>query len=176
MRRFIFTLCLVAVTAILCTAEALPPKPNIVLIMADDLGYGSLGCYGSTAVKTPHIDALAAGGVRLTDFHSNGPMCSPTRAALLTGRYPQRCAWGMSTNVLTLPRLASATIPNGHFLEGVDARSGLWKLQITGKAARNLVNCADDPAEKSNRTQNQPDIATERTKLHRPWNTIAGSR
>ncbi len=69
------------------------PKPNIILIMADDLGYGSLGCYGSAELKTPNIDRLAAGGMRFTDFHSNGPMCSPTRAALLTGRYPQRSAW-----------------------------------------------------------------------------------
>lgn len=60
--------------------------------MADDLGYGSLGCYGSTTFKTPNIDRLAAGGTRFTDFHSNGTVCSPTRAALLTGRYPQRCA------------------------------------------------------------------------------------
>jgi arylsulfatase A len=92
MRQFIIALFLIA-TAPLRAADAPRSKPNIVLIMADDLGYGSLGCYGSTAVKTPHLDALAAGGVRLTDFHSNGPMCSPTRAALLTGRYPQRCAW-----------------------------------------------------------------------------------
>ncbi len=70
-----------------------PRKPNIVLIMADDLGYGSLGCYGNAEVKTPHIDRLATEGVRLTDFHSNGAYCSPTRAALLTGRYQQRCAW-----------------------------------------------------------------------------------
>lgn len=68
-------------------------KPNIVLIMADDLGYGSLGCYGHPEVKTPHIDALAATGIRFTDFHSNGAMCTPTRAALMTGRYQQRCAW-----------------------------------------------------------------------------------
>lgn len=68
-------------------------KPNIVLIMADDLGYGSLGCYGGSQFKTPNIDQLAAGGMRFTDFHSNGAVCSPTRAALLTGRYPQRCAW-----------------------------------------------------------------------------------
>lgn len=68
-------------------------RPNIILIMADDLGYGSLGCYGTKEIKTPNIDLLAAGGMRFTDFHSNGAMCSPTRAALLTGRYPQRCAW-----------------------------------------------------------------------------------
>jgi len=66
-------------------------KPNIILILADDLGYGDVCCYGSEIINTPHIDALAQGGMRFTDFHSNGPMCSPTRAALLTGRYQQRC-------------------------------------------------------------------------------------
>lgn len=65
-------------------------RPNIILIMADDLGYGDLGCYGSTVNTTPHIDALAASGLRFTDFHSAGPMCSPTRAAMLTGQYQQR--------------------------------------------------------------------------------------
>lgn len=64
--------------------------PNVVLILADDLGYGDLGCYGSTTIPTPNIDALARGGMRFTDFHSNGVVCSPTRAALLTGRYQQR--------------------------------------------------------------------------------------
>jgi arylsulfatase A len=66
-------------------------KPNIIVILADDLGYGDVGCYGSKIINTPNIDALAAGGLRFTDFHSNGSMCSPTRAALLTGRYQQRC-------------------------------------------------------------------------------------
>ena len=65
-------------------------KPNIILIMADDLGYGDIGCYGSTKIKTPNIDALAGGGMKFTDYHSNCPVCSPTRAALLTGRYQQR--------------------------------------------------------------------------------------
>ncbi|MHC4629084.1 MAG: sulfatase-like hydrolase/transferase [Planctomycetota bacterium] len=66
-------------------------KPNIILIMADDLGYGDIGCYGSTKIETPNIDALAEGGMKFTDYHSNCPVCSPTRAALLTGRYQQRC-------------------------------------------------------------------------------------
>ncbi len=64
--------------------------PNIVLIMADDLGYGDLGCYGSDWINTPHIDALAENGLKFTDYHSNGVVCTPTRAALLTGRYQQR--------------------------------------------------------------------------------------
>jgi arylsulfatase A len=66
------------------------PRPNFVLILADDLGYGDIGCYGSTRNRTPHLDRLAKEGMRFTDFHSNGPMCSPTRAALLTGQYQHR--------------------------------------------------------------------------------------
>ena len=65
-------------------------KPNILLIMADDLGYGDIGCYGSETIKTPHLDALAKGGLLFTDYYANAPVCSPTRAALLTGRYQQR--------------------------------------------------------------------------------------
>lgn len=65
-------------------------QPNIIFIMADDLGYEGIGCYGNEAVKTPHLDRLAAEGVKCTDFHSNGAVCSPTRAALMTGRYQQR--------------------------------------------------------------------------------------
>ena len=65
------------------------PRPNIVVIMADDLGYGDLSSYGGW-IQTPALDALVAEGVRFTDFHSSGAVCSPTRAGLLTGRYQQR--------------------------------------------------------------------------------------
>jgi arylsulfatase A len=64
--------------------------PNIVVIMADDMGYADLSCYGNDRYTTPHIDALAREGLRFTDYHSNGAVCSPTRAALMTGRYQQR--------------------------------------------------------------------------------------
>ncbi len=64
--------------------------PNIILIMADDLGYGDLGGYYGGKANTPNLNRLAQEGMLFTDFHSNGPMCSPTRAALLTGRYQQR--------------------------------------------------------------------------------------
>ncbi len=74
-------------------------RPNIVLIVADNLGHGDLSCYGCPDIKTPNIDRLAKQGVRFTNFYSNGPECSPTRTALFTGRYPQRvggleCALG----------------------------------------------------------------------------------
>ena len=64
--------------------------PNIVLIVSDDQGYHDLGCYGSTEVKTPNLDRLAADGVRLTNFYVTWPACTPSRGSLLTGRYPQR--------------------------------------------------------------------------------------
>jgi len=71
-------------------AQSATGKPNVVLIMMDDLGYGDLGSYGAPDAKTPNIDRLAREGVRLTDAYANGPVCTPTRAALMTGRYQQR--------------------------------------------------------------------------------------
>ncbi|MEV8249701.1 sulfatase-like hydrolase/transferase [Microbacterium sp. NPDC076768] len=65
-------------------------RPNVVVIYADDLGYGDVGCFGSDDIRTPHLDALAARGIRLTDWYSNSPVCSPSRASLLTGRHPAR--------------------------------------------------------------------------------------
>ncbi|MEQ1858483.1 MAG: sulfatase [Chthoniobacteraceae bacterium] len=71
-------------------------KPNIVIILADDLGYGDLAGYGHPKFKTPHLDRMAAEGAKLTQFNTPAPFCAPTRAALLTGRYPFRC--GMTSN------------------------------------------------------------------------------
>lgn len=65
-----------------------PPAPNIVFIFADDLGYGELGCYGQQKIKTPHIDRLAAQGMRFTDFYSGNAVCAPSRCSLMTGKHP----------------------------------------------------------------------------------------
>jgi N-acetylgalactosamine-6-sulfatase len=72
------------------TSSADGKPPNILLIVADNLGHGDLSCYGCPDIATPTIDQLAAQGVRFTNFYANGPECTPTRTALLTGRYPQR--------------------------------------------------------------------------------------
>lgn len=72
------------------TAAAAEKRPNILLILADDMGYGDLSCYGSTQVKTPNIDALAAGGVVCTDGYVSNSVCAPSRAGLMTGRYGSR--------------------------------------------------------------------------------------
>src|SRR5687767_208214 len=67
-----------------------PRRPNVVLIVADDLGWADLGCYGSKYHRTPHLDRLAASGARFTDAYAAAPVCSPTRAAIMTGKYPAR--------------------------------------------------------------------------------------
>jgi arylsulfatase A-like enzyme len=67
-----------------------PAKPNILLIFIDDLGYGELGCQGQPEIPTPHIDSIARNGIRFTSGYVSGPVCSPSRAGLMTGRYQQR--------------------------------------------------------------------------------------
>jgi arylsulfatase len=86
----------------LAAAGPQPRPPNVVLIFADDLGYGDLGCYGSR-LETPNLDRMAAEGARFTQFYSANPVCSPSRAALLTGRYPTR----VGVPVVLFPRDAS---------------------------------------------------------------------
>jgi uncharacterized sulfatase len=76
--------------------EAAERSPNVIVILADDLGYGDLGCYGHPKFKTPHLDRMAAEGARLTQFNTPAPFCAPTRASLMTGRYPFRS--GMTQN------------------------------------------------------------------------------
>lgn len=79
-----------------CASAVSAAPPNIVIILADDLGFGDLGCYGHPKFKTPRIDQMATEGAKLTQFNCPAPFCAPTRASLMTGRYPFRC--GMTQN------------------------------------------------------------------------------
>ena len=90
--RMLLTIALVAVplSGPASARPDVPRRPNIILILADDLGYGDLGVYGGKEIPTPNLDALAGGGARFTDGYVTCPICAPTRAALLTGRYQQR--------------------------------------------------------------------------------------
>ncbi len=109
-------------------------RPNFIIIMTDDQGYGDLSCMGNTDFRTPHIDALAAGGARFTDWYSNSPVCSPSRASLLTGRYPghagvrsilagHRRATGLTAQT---PTIASAVRDLGY----QTALVGKWHLGL----------------------------------------------
>lgn len=89
MSRLAFVLVSFAMIMPASTSSA-ADRPNVVLIFADDLGYGDLGCYGATKLKTPNIDRLAKQGRRFTDAHSASAVCTPSRYALLTGEYPHR--------------------------------------------------------------------------------------
>ncbi len=82
------TLALGALPAEARPADVRTGPPNILVILADDLGYGDLSCMGASDIRTPHIDALMSAGMRFDNFYTNSPVCSPTRAALLSGRYP----------------------------------------------------------------------------------------
>jgi arylsulfatase A-like enzyme len=86
----ILALCLTT-GAVLDSTDAAEPPPNVIIILTDDQGYHDLGCFGSTNIKTPHIDRMAKEGMRLTDFYAQA-VCGPSRAALLTGCYPIRVA------------------------------------------------------------------------------------
>jgi arylsulfatase A-like enzyme len=79
-----------ACAALEANAAETARRPNVVIILMDDLGYGDIASYGATDMKTPNLDRLAREGVRFTDAYANGPVCSPTRAALISGRYQQR--------------------------------------------------------------------------------------
>ena len=91
-RASIFIVALVISAPATGARQAPPPaaaRPNVVLIMSDDMGYGDLSSYGASDIKTPNIDSIGKAGVRLTDFYANGVLCSPTRAGLISGRGAQ---------------------------------------------------------------------------------------
>lgn len=91
-------LLLQATSGVAASASPNPGKPNVIFVLTDDLGYSDISCYGAKKVKTPHIDRLAEGGLKFTHFHTAASICSPSRAAFLTGAYPQRCGLYMGIN------------------------------------------------------------------------------
>lgn len=93
-----FLLCFAIVVGLCADRCNAADRPNIIVILADDLGYGDLGCYGASDLRTPHLDRMAKEGTRFTDYSVAAPLCTPSRAALMTGRYPGRL--GLATGVL----------------------------------------------------------------------------
>lgn len=119
-RLHLSILCVLGALCVLCGASlaAAASKPNVILIMTDDVGYGDLACHGHPFIKTPNLDRLHAQSVRLTDFHVS-PKCSPTRASLLTGRHCQHVGVRNTNNAQNLlatevPTLANLFAANGY--------------------------------------------------------------
>ena len=112
-----------------------PPRPNIIVLLADDLGYADLGIHGSKDIATPNIDSLAKNGVRCTSGYVSAPYCSPTRAGLLTGRYQQRFGHefnpdGMGDNPFVLGSAARARdCPRMNSLSPIDSRPLVMRLE-----------------------------------------------
>lgn len=104
--------------------------PNFIIINADDLGYGDLACYGSRAIKTPNIDRMAAKGVRFTDFSACDSVCTPSRAGLLTGRYPKRMNLDMPLMAEETPLGKSMLIKCGFWA----GKIGLMDMATSGGA------------------------------------------
>jgi len=104
-------------------------KPNIIFILADDLGYGDLGCYGCPDIRTPRLDALAAQGMRFTDAYANGPTCSPTRYAFMTGQYQQR---GGLEYALNYQEKNAGLPPGGETLPSLLKKTG-YQTALVGK-------------------------------------------
>ncbi|MBI5283138.1 MAG: sulfatase-like hydrolase/transferase [Candidatus Solibacter usitatus] len=110
-------------------------KPNIIVMLADDLGYEDLGCTGSDYIRTPHIDGLAQGGTRFTHWYANAPVCAPSRGALMTGRYPQRNGVDSNGKALAVsePTMAEVLRPAGYRT----ALLGKWHLGSTPETVPN---------------------------------------
>ncbi|XP_063782704.1 arylsulfatase A [Pseudophryne corroboree] len=118
---------------LLCPVVSSDP-PNIILILADDLGYGDLGCYGHPSSLTPNLDLMAAKGLRFTDFYSTGAVCSPSRASLLTGRFQTRSGvypgvfYPSSVGGLPLSEITIAELLKSHGY--ATAMAGKWHLGL----------------------------------------------
>ena len=94
--RSIGIVCISLLMGVVCAetapaAETPPPKPNIVFVLADDLGYGDLGCYGQKTIQTPRLDQMAAEGIRFTQFYAGSTVCAPSRCVLMTGQHLGHC-------------------------------------------------------------------------------------
>jgi len=131
--QILFTMTIVL--SLLCfgrgAAEAQRRPPNILVIVADDMGYGDIGIHGSKDIPTPNIDALAKGGIRFTDAYVSGPYCSPTRAGLLTGRYPQR--FGHEFNLDTSPASSHFGLPLGETTMADRLKAAGYTTALFGK-------------------------------------------
>ena len=142
LRSLWFTISLLGLLQLRVFARTNPP-PNLIVILCDDLGYGDLSVYGNQRIHTPNLDRMAEEGMRFIDFHAADSVCSPSRAALLTGRYPIRTGVtrvlfpydkiGLSTNISTLSSVLKGS--------GYDTMAiGKWHLGGDGHLPQDGMN------------------------------------
>ena len=110
-------------------------KPNIIILFADDLGYGELGCQGNHEIPTPHIDSIAKNGVRFTNGYVTAPVCAPSRAGFMSGRHQSRFGWNINVMPHTIPHsefgIPSSETTIAERMKGAGYRTGLigkWHL------------------------------------------------
>lgn len=142
------SLALLALLGLLSRPLAAAERPNIIILFADDLGYGDLGCYGHPTIRTPNLDRMAAEGMRFTDFYSVAEVCTPSRAALLTGRYPVRSGMAHDQFRVLRPRSTGhlpadeVTLPEALKAQGYTTgmigkwHLGVWSINPAGHPRR----------------------------------------
>ncbi len=122
--------CIAIIPTISFAASGTEQRPNVIVILVDDVGYGDYACYGHPTHKTPNLDKLASEGIKFTDFHSNGAVSSPTRAALMSGRYQQH--FGIE-GVITAASHRDVGLPLGTTTIASLLKSNGYKTAMYGK-------------------------------------------
>lgn len=133
-------------------------KPSIIFILADDLGWAELGCYGNRFNETPHLDRLAGRGMRFTGAYAAAPVCSPYRASFIAGQYPARV--GITD----------------YLRPGDPKHLSTDQVTVAEMLKLELYNLAEDPGEQRNLAESMPDVARKLHQQLRSWRKSVGAR
>src|SRR5438874_1586038 len=134
LRRLLGGLVFCLSSIVSATPAAEPRRPNIVFILADDLGYGDLGCYGQQRIRTPNIDSLASEGMRFTQCYAGSTVCAPSRCALMTGLHTGHCTVRGNAAVPLRPqdRTVAELLKGTGYATGLIGKWGLGEADSTG--------------------------------------------